>query len=388
MLDFTFSLPTRILFGSGARSLLKQELGNHSITRTLLVYGRGSVHQNGCHQEITEILKTRRIPYVEHPNCGEDPDDRFVAAGTALALDCGADFVIGLGGGSAIDAAKAIALLAANKVPDIWEYRQRRAHFSVPALPLGVVLTTTGTGSEGNGGFVISRQLTDEKVAFTDLSTRPRFAYCNPNFTRTLPRAVLTDNHTDVLSHLLEQFFSTDETPGIVDAMILEAMDYLLRNAHALESWQDSYSTRANMMFASTISLSYLFSCGKKIPWILHHLAHALAAIRPISHGASLRIIIPGWLAWLASQPAYAVRSNDLCKKLSVVQPAQLAAFFVDHFSSLSSQLHPQLSRSEKSRMVETLCADEAFLSRAGLRKADLRSIVDWTPNDVKCSPA
>ena len=113
-----------------------------------------------------------------------------------------------------------LALLAANQTRDIWAVHAARQAFTTPALPLGVVLTTTGTGTEVNGGFVIRRRADNEKVAFSSLSTRPRFAYCNPDYTITLPPQVLADNYTDILSHLLEQYFSMEDSTGIVDSEV------------------------------------------------------------------------------------------------------------------------------------------------------------------------
>lgn len=316
--------------------------------------------------------------YVEHAGCRENPDDGFVGEGARLARAHEVDLVLAIGGGSVIDASKAIALLAANRHHDIWAYLQDLERFSLPALPLGVVLTTTGTGTEVNGGFVITRSSNNEKVAFSSLSTRPRFAYCNPDFTIDLPPQVLADNYTDILSHLLEQYFSMEETVGLVDAMILEAIHYLLKNIPGLPAWKDSYSFRANTMFASTISLSYLFSCGKKVPWVLHYLVHALSAHRPISHGAALRIIMPGWLVWLSGKPAYAVRMQHLVDKLDVSETGRLGRFFVDHFALMGCDALSAPSSVEKDAIVAALMADTGFLIRANLGESDLRCILDW----------
>ncbi len=378
MLDFAFSMPTRIIFGSGAQSLLEQELNEQRAASVLLVYGRASARQNGSYHEITALLEARGVRYLEHAGCKENPDDEFVGAGARLAQAHDVDLILAIGGGSVIDASKAIALLAANRQDDIWAYQQDRPRFNVPALPLGVVLTTTGTGTEVNGGFVITRASNNEKVAFSALSTRPRFAYCNPDFTISLPPHVLADNYTDILSHLLEQYFSMEETIGIVDAMILEAIHYLARNLEGLKSWKDSYSVRANTMFASTISLSYLFSCGKKVPWILHYLVHALSAHRPVSHGAALRVIMPGWLVWLSRTPAYAVRVQHLVDKLDLPATSQLGRYFEDHFALIGGKAQPELSSVEKDAVVATLMADTAFLTRADLGESDLRCILDW----------
>lgn len=379
MLDFSFSMPTRIIFGAGARSILEKEFDEQPVSKLLLVYGRGSALNNGSYKDVTGLLNARGIPYIEHPGCRENPDDEFVTLGAGLALKHGVDFILAIGGGSVIDASKAIALLAANQAHDIWAYQEERKRFTAPALPLGVVLTTTGTGTEVNGGFVISRRANNEKVAFSSLSTRPRFAYCNPDYTISLPPQVLADNYTDILSHLLEQYFSMEETTGIVDAIILEAIHYLLKNTPDLRNWKDSYSFRANTMFASTISLSYLFSCGKKVPWILHYLTHALSSHRPVSHGASLRIIMPGWLVWLSGNPAYGVRIQHLLEKLSLSDANQLGQYFLDHFSSMGCDAHPLLSDREKIQIVDMLSADRNFLARANLGERDLRCILDWT---------
>jgi alcohol dehydrogenase YqhD (iron-dependent ADH family) len=379
MLDFAFSMPTRILFGAGARSSLEKELDAQPVSKVLLVYGRESARRNGSYEEATGLLEARGIPYVEHPGCRQDPDDAFVEAGAGLALEHSVDFILAIGGGSVIDAAKAVALLAANQSCDIWAYHTERQRFALPALPLGVVLTTTGTGTETNGGFVISRRASNEKVAFSCLSTRPRFAYCNPDYTISLPPQVLADNYTDIISHLLEQYFSLEDSTGIIDAIILEAVHYLLKHTPELRNWKDAYSFRANTMFASTLSLSYLFSCGKKVPWILHYLTHALASHRALSHGASLRVVMPGWLDWLSGNPAYAVRIRHLLEKLSLSDAKQLGPYFLDHFALMGCDPQPLLSDSEKAQMVAMLSADRDFLARAHLDEHDLRCILDWT---------
>ena len=371
-------MPTRIIFGSGAQALLEQELDAQRAASVLLVYGRASARQNGSYREITALLEARGLRYVEHAGCRENPDDAFVGEGARLAAAHAVDLVLAIGGGSVIDASKAIALLAANRHHDIWAYQQNPKRFDSPALPLGVVLTTTGTGTEVNGGFVITRSSNNEKIAFSSLSTRPRFAYCNPDFTLSLPPQVLADNYTDMLSHLLEQYFSMEESTGIVDALILEAIHYLLKNTPGLKTWKEAYSFRANTMFASTISLSYLFSCGKKVPWILHYLVHALSAHRPISHGTALRIIMPGWLVWLSGKPAYAGRVQQLAHKLALPEAGQLGRFFVDHFVTMECDMHPVLTPSEKEAIVASMVADTRFLARAELSEQDLRCILDW----------
>ncbi|MBT9568775.1 MAG: iron-containing alcohol dehydrogenase [Thiobacillus sp.] len=371
-------MPTRIIFGSGAQSLFEKELDAQAASSVLLVSGRASARQNGSYRAITALLEARGTRYVEYAGCKENPDDAFVGEGARFAQAHGVDFILAIGGGSVIDAAKAIALLAANRHHDIWTYRQDRTRFDTPALPLGVVLTTTGTGTEVNGGFVITRTGDNEKVAFSSLSARPRFAYCNPDFTITLPPQVLADNYTDILSHLLEQYFSMEETTGIVDAMILEAIHYLLKHTPGLKNWKDSYSLRANTMFASTISLSYLFSCGKKVPWILHCLVHALSAHRPVSHGAALRIVMPGWLVWLSGKPSYATRIQHLVDKLALSEASQLGRFFVDHFAMMGCDVRPVPSPSEKDSIMASLVADTEFLARAELGEHDLRCILDW----------
>lgn len=378
MLDFAFSLPTRIVFGAAAQPLLERELDAQRATRVLLVSGQASARRNGSLDAITALLDARGLARRAHAGCPQNPDDDFVHAGALAALDHGADLIVAVGGGSVIDASKAIALLAANGETDIWAYATDRARFVAPALPLGVVLTTTGTGAEVNGGFVLTRAATQEKVAFSCLSARPRFAWCNPDFARTLPPDVLSDNYADIVSHLLEQYFSLEDTPGIVDAMILEAIRYLIEQTEDLARWHDSYHVRANTMFASTISLSYLFSCGKKVPWSLHYLVHALAARRPVSHGAALRTVMPGWLVWLAGTPAHAERARRLAATLGVDDGCALGAFFVEHFGRMGCTPQPLPSADEKQAIVDALAADVAFMARAGLSGADVRGMLDW----------
>ena len=388
MLDFTFSMPTQIVFGADAHAFLARELDALQATRVLLVCGQASARRNGSHAAMTALLDARGWPYVEHAGCPANPDDVFVAAGAARAREDSTDLVIAIGGGSVIDAAKAIALLAANGEVDIWAWRDQRDRFARPALPLGVVLTTTGTGAEVNGSFVLTRAATQEKVALSALSTRPRFAWCNPDFTRTLPVHVLRDNYTDIVSHLLEQYFSMDATPGIVDAMILEAIAFLLERADGLHDWQDSYALRANTMFASTISLSYLFSCGKKVPWVLHHLVHALAAERPVTHGEALRALMPGWLVWLAARPDAEARARRLATRLGVHDAGALGAFFASHFLRMGAEPHRPLDEAEKQVVVAALVDNAGFMARAELAVSDLRAILDWPlPAATRASP-
>ena len=369
--NFQYSLPTQLIFGENCLSYLQTKIEENSGTKVAVVMGQGSAREHGVFDEISSALQ---LPAEILDGCPQSPSVEFITDSVHRLKNSGVDFILAVGGGSVIDASKAIALALANNTDDIWQYKSKAVKPLVPALPIGVVLTTTGTGSEVNGGFVIQNENTSENFAFSDLTTRPRFACCDPSVTYSLPLNVLEDNYTDILSHLLEQYFSEDEI-GYIDQLLVASIAYLLTERDGFTSLKKNYFDRSNLMLASSFAMSYLFSMGKHVNWVLHHCAHELSIRENISHGSSLRRFLPRWLCYLAQNERYDQRfqllANRMCLKGEELleQKKQLINLII-HQSE-----HSEIDSHVLSKVSTGISANQSFCERARLTPSDLECL-------------
>lgn len=372
MLDFQYSFATKLIFGKHALEKLPNEISQLNFHRLLLVYGKNSIKKNGIYQQLIQKIQLSNINIIEYPGCMENPDVNYVDRGAEIAKAHAVDFILAVGGGSVIDAGKAIALLASNTAHSIWQYKDERESFVNPAIPLGVVLTTAGTGSEVNGGFVIDNKESGEKIGFTNFSTRPVFACCNPEFTYHLSPETTRNNIVDILSHLLEQYFSNDDELFYVDDLLIASISSVLNGADSVLAEPNSYKPRANMMLASSFALSYLFSIGKEIHWSLHHLAHVLSSLTGATHGSALAMLLPGWLHYLAASENYRARSAHLLDRLSTESSKTLAKLFADFIEQLDMNLDHSIVGENKQQIIHKIMQNQGFTQRSKLKEEDL----------------
>lgn len=290
MREFTFHNPTRILFGRGQIANIKNEVPADA--RVLLLAGGGSIRQNGVLAQVEAALGERIVGSVWdiEPN----PDFTSVERALGELKKCGASFLLAVGGGSVIDAAKAVAGLAGSE-GDAWTTLTRGGRFA-SALPLGVVLTLPGTGTEANAAAAISRRETSQKVIFINQHCFPRFAVLDPETTLSLSPRQVANGVVDAFVHVLEQYLTYPVGAALTDRLA-EALLLTLREQGPLALTQpNDYDVRANVMWASSLALNGLVGAGVPQDWTTHHIGHELTALFGIDHARTLAVMLPSVL--------------------------------------------------------------------------------------------
>ena len=296
MRDFNFQNPTRILFGRGQIENLAEYVPADA--KVLLVAGGGSIKLNGVLDQVKAALGDRSV----HELWGvlPNPDLATLLPALDIVRAEGIDFVLAVGGGSVIDGAKFIAA-AAKLTVDPWNLLAKGARVT-EALPIGVVLTMPGTGSESNGAAAISNGQTGQKLVFVSPHVFPRFAVLDPEVTFSLPARQVANGIADAFVHVLEQYL-TYPAGGALSDRLAEAILLTLREQGPIAlSEPTNYEARANVMWSANLALNGLIGNGVPQDWTAHHIGHELTALYGIDHARSLAVILPSVLEARRSQ--------------------------------------------------------------------------------------
>ncbi|MBQ8478853.1 MAG: iron-containing alcohol dehydrogenase [Akkermansia sp.] len=287
---FTYSNPTRLHFGPDSLNALAAELQNYGPS-VLLTYGKQSIKASGLYDKIIAILQAAGKTVTEDPGVMPNPTVEKLAEGAARARACRADLILAVGGGSVCDYAKGVSV-AAYCEEDAWEkYYVRMEPVSNPVIPVGCVLTMAGTGSEMNGGSVITNHSTKRKIGrvFGD-NVYPRFSILNPELTLTLPRYQMVAGCFDIMSHILEQYLSgTDDNTS--DYIAEGLMRSLIVASRAAAVDPQNYEARSNIMWTATWALNTLISKGKTTDWMVHMMGQSVGAYTDATHGMTLAAV-------------------------------------------------------------------------------------------------
>ena len=299
--EFTYSQPTKLVFGRNAEAQVGELLSGCGARKVLIALGGSSAKRSGLLQRVTESIDAVGIAWEVYEGCRANPEADWVDAGARAYREGQCDFVLAVGGGSVIDAAKAIALLATNPGDHIFPYLTYEMNCEQAAAPLGVVLTIAATGSECDASFVISNAETQDKILFTEESTMPRFAVCNPELTCSVSPWQTACGVSDILSHLLEQYLYNDDACSVSDEMMLGLMRAVVKWGPVAVRESDNYDARSNLMLASTLAMNGLVGAGHDQNWVTHMLEHAVSAVwSDVAHGAGMACLMPCYLEILA----------------------------------------------------------------------------------------
>lgn len=301
MKNFHYYAPTRIYFGEGEIRNLSKELRKYG-ERVLFVYGGGSIKKNGIYDAVIEEIADE-FAVTEHGGVKPNPRIAHVREGVTLARENDIDVILAVGGGSTIDASKAIAA-AAKSNADAWDIVSGKARIR-EALPIVVVLTINATGSEMNANSVISNEETKEKIGFASEAVIPRASILDPSYLYTLPAIQTAAGSADTLSHVYENYFQRDENP-VADALAEGIMRTVMENTPVAIREPENYDARANLMWASTMALNRMTSVGKTGSWSCHAMEHELSAYYDITHGVGLAILTPHWMQRVLSDDTLA----------------------------------------------------------------------------------
>ncbi len=294
MKNFEYQSLTKIIFGRDEISKLERELQEFNVKKMLLVYGRSSIKNNGIYNQITSICNRLGIKIFEESNVRPNPDISSVRSGVNTCKDNSIDFVLAAGGGSAIDCAKAIAFGTLYD-GDPWDVYLLKDHAKA-SLPLGVIITLAATGTETNGNSVISNDETNEKRSVAYPFSIPKFAIIDPSYTLSVSRHHVIAGSIDIIMHVFEQYFSNTERTETSDYMSMGIIKSVIENTERYLNDEDSYETRANLSWASTIGLNWILGVDKIGDWATHRLSYPITKEYDITHGYALALIFTSWM--------------------------------------------------------------------------------------------
>lgn len=288
--NFTYCNPTKLYFGKDALDGLNEELPKYG-KNVLLVYGGGSIKKNGIYDKVVAILKENGKEIFEDAGVMPNPTNVKLNEGIERARKAKADLILAVGGGSVCDYAKAVSV-SVNCNDDPWEkYFIRFEEPTCDIIPVGCVLTMVGTGSEMNGGSVITNHEQKLKIGhvFGD-KVFPKFSVMNPEFTYTLPKYQMVSGIYDIMSHILEQYFSgTDDNTS--DYIMEGLLRSLIHSADIAVENPTDYEARSNIMWTATWALNTLVAKGKTTDWMVHMLGQGVAAYTDATHGMTLAAV-------------------------------------------------------------------------------------------------
>lgn len=300
MNGFTYSVPTKVYFGDRLDMLAPElkKLGK----RVLLTYGGGSIKESGLYNRITSEIKKAGLELHELSGIAPNPRVESVRRGVTMCKKYDIDVILAVGGGSVLDASKFMA--AGAKVDfDPWlffsEWRPIKK-----ALPLVTVLTLSATGSEMDGGGVISNLKTNEKIGRAEEILRPKVSFLDPSLTFTVSKFQTAAGAADILSHIMETYFTTEPDLEMLDGIMETLMKTVIKFAPIAMKEPENYEARANLMWASSWAINGFIDGGKEHAWSVHPMEHELSAFYDITHGLGLAILTPRWLKYCSNNKA------------------------------------------------------------------------------------
>ena len=296
MIDFTFQNPTRIHFGRTALEHLKEDVERYG-KRILLVYGGGSIKRIGLYDQVMAILNEAQASVWELGGVQPNPRLGLVKQGIAMCREHDVQLVLAVGGGSAIDTAKAIANGACYD-GDPWDLFTGKGT-NTEVLPLGTIVTLPAAGSEMSNSSVITREEDQCKRGRNTPLNFPKFGILNPEYTFSLPPYQTACGVVDILAHIMERYFTQVENVEVTDRMSEGAMVTVINNAPIVFEKPDDYDARAEIMWAGCLAHNTLFQTGRIGDWASHKLEHELSALYDIAHGAGLAIVFPAWMKYV-----------------------------------------------------------------------------------------
>lgn len=292
MREFTFTYPTKVYFGEGAaKKALKPELEKVGKT-VMLAYGGGSIKENGIYDEIIGILKDAGKEIVEFSGIMPNPTYAKVQEGAALAKERGVDFILSVGGGSVTDCCKVISAQAKLE-EDIWEMEYSKYKFPAKGIPIGAIVTASGTGAEMNSGAVITCE--DKNWKGPILGIAADFAILDPCYTASVPRMQVLSGAFDTLSHSMETYLGNSDQDNASDDVALAIMRNTVTNMRRLLENIDDMQARGNLMWDSAMAENGILKVGRLTDFQAHQIEHQLGAFTDCNHGQGLAVIHPAY---------------------------------------------------------------------------------------------
>ncbi|MBP5442686.1 MAG: iron-containing alcohol dehydrogenase [Treponema sp.] len=298
MFGFRYFTPTKVVFGKNSEEKVAELVQEFGGKKVLIHYGGGSVIRSGLMQRVTDKLDQAGINYVKLGGAVPNPHLSLVYEGIELCKKEGIDFILAVGGGSAIDSAKAIGYGVKNE-GDVWDFYDYKRN-AKDCMPIGVVLTLAATGSEMSDSSVITKEEGLVKRGYSSDYCRPRFAILNPELTMTLPDYQTACGCTDIMMHTMERYFTNGGNMELTDSMAEALLRTVKEQAKVLVKDPNNYDARAEVMWAGSLSHNGLTGCGNDGgDWMTHKLEHELGGLYDVAHGAGLAALWGSWARYV-----------------------------------------------------------------------------------------
>ena len=303
MENFVQYAPTEVIFGKGTENQTGEEVKKWGGSRVLLVYGGGSAVRSGLIGRVEQSLTEAGIAYEEFGGVKPNPRLAFAEEGVQKALAFGANFILAVGGGSAIDTAKAIAHGTANPEEKLWDIWTRKVPLT-RSLPVAAVLTIPAAGSEMSDSAVLTNEEIGKKAGINTPFNRCRFAVMNPELAATLPAYQVACGVTDIMMHTMERYFIPGIQCEMTDCIAEGLLRTVIRNGAKVYENPADYDAMAEVMWCGSLSHNNLSECGRGKDFSVHKLGHALSARYDVAHGASLAAVWGSWARYLYQDQA------------------------------------------------------------------------------------
>lgn len=297
MQKFVYEYATKVYFGEGAAKEHLAAAVSAYGPHVMLAYGGGSVKKNGIYDEVKSILEGAGKEVADFSGIMSNPTYAKVQEGAQLAKKEHIDFILAVGGGSVIDCCKIVAAQAKTD-KDLWEMEMTYHQFPSEVIPMGAIVTASGTGAEMNGGAVITNE---EKVIKAGMAAAaPRFAILDPAYTMSVPRMQVISGAFDTLSHAMETYFGNSDADNVSDDVALAVMRNTVVNMKRLMGNIDDIQARGNLMWDSAMAENGILKVGRVTDFQCHQMEHQLGAYTDCNHGQGLAVIHPAFYRHIA----------------------------------------------------------------------------------------
>ncbi len=296
MLNYDYRNPTRMIFGRDSQKQVGAITAEYA-KKVLLHYGGGSIKRSGLYDEVVTSLKAAGVDFVELGGVVPNPRLSLVHEGVALCRREGVELILAVGGGSAIDSAKAIAMGTCYD-GDVWDFYAGKAK-AQRALPVATVLTIPAAGSESSDSTVITNEELQLKKGYGSDLVRPVFSVVNPELYFTLPANQIGNGVADMMSHIFERYFTNTVNTDLTDGLCEATLRTILKNAPVVAANPSSYEAWCEVGFAGTVAHNGLLGLGRAQDWACHAMEHELSAIYDVAHGAGLAVLTPAWMEYV-----------------------------------------------------------------------------------------
>ncbi len=296
MENFVYHNPTKVLFGKDAEDAVGREIVPYA-ERVLLHYGQGSAEKSGLLGRIRRSLDEAGVAYYELGGVMPNPRLSLVHEGIDICKKNGIGLVLAVGGGSVIDSAKAIAAGAPNS-DNVWDYFSKQSKPKA-VLPVAVVLTIPGSGSESSQAAVLTNEETQEKLDFGNDRLRPVFSVLNPQLTVTVSPYYTAMGIADAMAHVMEAYFTDTPHVDVTDRMCEGVLKSLIKCGYMVREQPDNYEVRAEIMWASKVAIDGTLDAGRVGDWGSHYIEHEVSAAYDVAHAAGLTAVLPAWMRYV-----------------------------------------------------------------------------------------